>query len=98
MSNRTICRDFERDPEAHGDEACIYNVYEIWEGAVFSEYSFCDYRDASDRFDKLVTQAKQCMASQPQLYYDSDGSTVHLYDTVANELKREILVEPEVRL
>ena len=92
--NRIVCDDYERDPEAHGEESCIYNVYEMWEGAVFAEYSYCNYDDAHERFNKLVTQAKQCMTSQPHLYYSSSGSTVHLYDTVNNNLIMEKFVAP----
>ena len=95
--NRVVCQQLEYDAELYEDTPtteCVYNVYEMWEGAVFAEYSYCDYDDAHERFDKLVTQAKQCMAAQPQLYYSSSGSTVHLYDTVNNNLIMEKFVAP----
>ena len=98
-ANRVICKQHEQayiDGE-HDLDTCFYNVYEIWEGAIFAEYSYCDYADAVERFNKLVTQAKQCMETQPELYYGTSGSTVHLYDTVANELRMEQYVQPPGR-
>lgn len=72
------------------DFTCTYSVYSLWDGATIDQESFCDYELAEIFLNKLMWDIRYELSTEN---LDVVEVTVHLYDTVLGEIKREVRVE-----